>query len=154
MKENITNACNNFLIADLDHDMVGMCKSIVDFLKLLRLLIPDNEIPECVPPENYYKLDPHQPRMDLRENSRHFLYNQVKYFDQINIDEATKLKNLFVLVTSLMLVYHMPFEKMLEVSKISEEFTRKDAQELLLNDNMSPNWLKDPSGQDFSIALV
>lgn len=151
MKDQIINASNNFLICDLDNDMVGMCKALVDFLKLLRSYISEDEVPEILTPFNHYKLDPHLPRMEVRINCREFLATTVKYS---NYDNTEKLKNLFVLVSTITFFYHMPSEKILELSKNSEEFTRNDSQKLLLDDNMSPNWLKEPSGQDFSMCLI
>ena len=48
----------------------------------------------------------------------------------------------------------MPSEKMAALSLSNEEFTRDMAQALLLEDNMSPNWLKDPSGKDFTAIML
>lgn len=154
MKDQIINTCNNFLIADLDNDMVGMCKALVDFLKLLRSHIPEDEIPEILTPFNFYKLDPHLPRMEVRVNCREFLATTVKYSNYDEKDGIQKLKNLFVLVNTITYFYHMPSEKILELSKNAEIFTRDDSQKILLDDNMSPNWLKEPSCQDFSMCLI
>jgi hypothetical protein len=48
----------------------------------------------------------------------------------------------------------MPTEKMVVRSKEPTEITREESQEMLLNDNMSPNWLKEPSGKDFTATML
>jgi hypothetical protein len=51
-------------------------------------------------------------------------------------------------------IYHMPTEKMVEASLQDKEFTREESKEMLLADNMSPNWLKEPSGKDFTAIML
>ena len=152
MNESIIKAFNDFQIADLDNDMVGMCKAMVDWVKVLRAEIPDEEFPAIEPPEKFYKMDPHQPRMELRKNLRKMLAHSVKY--QSEEDIVTKIKNVYVAVLAATYIYHMPTEKMVEVSKNPNEFTRNDAEKLLLEDNMSPNWLQEPSGKDFTAIML
>ena len=48
----------------------------------------------------------------------------------------------------------MPTDKMAAIALDKEEFTRDKAQVLLLEDNMSPNWLKEPSGRDFAAIML
>ena len=152
MTENIIKAFDAFQIADLDDDMVGMGKALVDWIKVLRAEIPNEEFPQIEPPENFYKLDPHQPRMELRKNLRKMLAHAVKY--QEETDFATKVKNIYVAILAGTYIYHMPTEKIVEASLGSSEFTREDSSKMLLEDNMSPNWLKEPSGKDFSAIML
>jgi hypothetical protein len=42
---------------------------------------------------------------------------------------------------------------MIELSA-SGSIDRETAKEALLNDNMSPNWLKEPSGKDFTAIML
>lgn len=149
---NILEAFNRFQIADLDDDMVGMCVELVNWLKVCRSNFPNNNFSQPVTPETFYKLDPHQPRMELRKNLRKMMAHAVKY--QKEDDELTKTQNIFTVVLTATYIYHMPTDKMFEASLSSSEFTRDLAKEMLLNDNMSPNWLKEPSERDFSAIML
>lgn len=152
MKDSIVNSFNAFQIADLDDDMIGMCKAMVDWLKVCRAEVPSEEFPDPEAPERFYKMDPHQPRMELRKNLRKMLAHSVKY--QTEEDFATKIKNVYVTVLAATYIYHMPTEKMAEASKNPNEFTREEAKEMLLENNMSPNWIKEPSGKDFTAIML
>jgi hypothetical protein len=151
MKDNLLKALYDFQTCEFDHDMVGMCKAYVDWLKILRQEI-SGDLPENEKPDNFYKLDPHLPRMELRENVRDFLAAATKKQKQ-EVDINVRMLNLYVGVLASMYAYHMPTDKIIEASKLDTEFTRKDAEKLLLDDNMSPNWIKEPSGTDFSAVM-
>lgn len=150
MKEHIVKAFDDFQIADLDDDMVGMCKALVDWLHLLRSEL-GNEIPSLEPPDRFYKLHPHQPRMELRKNLRNMLAYAVK--GQVEEDDSVKLKNIFVAVVVATYIYHMPTQRMLDVS-LQHKISREEAEEILLSDDMSPNWIKEPSGKDFTAIML
>lgn len=152
MKDSIVHAFNTFQITDLDDDLVGMNKAFVDWIKALRTEIPDEEFPAVEPPERFYKMDPHQPKMELRKNLRKMLAHSVKY--QTEDDFATKVKNIYVTVLAATYIYHMPTEKIVEASLKENDFTREESKEMLLADNMSPNWLKEPSGKDFTAIML
>ena len=152
MNENIIKAFNDFQIADLDDDMVGMCKALVDWMKVLRAEAPQATFPVTEAPVNFYKLDPHQPRMELRKNMRKMMSHAIKY--QSDIDDETKINNIYVVTLAASYIYHMPTDKMVAVALDNEEFTRDKAQVLLLENNMSPNWLKEPSGRDFTAIML
>lgn len=152
MKQPIVDAFNTFQIADLDDDMVGMCKALIDWMKVLRTEIGDDGFPANEVPEKFYKMHPHQPRMELRKNLRKMMAHAVKY--QEEEDPTIKVKNVYVVVLAATYVYHMPVEKMIEASSLSSEFTRKDSEKMLLDDDMSPNWLKEPSGKDFTAIML
>lgn len=153
MNEKILQCFNTFQITDLDDDMIGMCKSFVDWMKEIRRQIPNEEYPSSEMPNNYYKLQPHQPKMELRKNYRKLLSACVRRQDESN--EATKLLNIYVTIMVGMYLYHMPVEKMIELGKnVDEEFTRENSENLLLEDTMSPNWIKEPSGKDFTAIML
>jgi hypothetical protein len=154
MKDSIINAFDTFQIADFDDDMVGMCKALVDWMKVLRFEIPGEEFPDTKDeiPHNFYKLDPHQPKMELRRNFRKIAAHYVK--NQQEIDFIIQVKNIYIVVLMATYIYHMPTEKMVEASLQDKEFTREEAKEMLLADNMSPNWLKEPSGKDFTAIML
>lgn len=152
MKQSIIDAYDNFQIADFDDDMVGMCKALVDWIKVLRAELPGEQFPTNEVPEKFHKMHPHQPRMELRKNLRNALAHATKY--QEEQDFAIKVMNLYVMILAATYVYHMPTEKMIEASLLSSEFTRKDSEKMLLDDDMSPNWLKEPSGRDFTAIML
>lgn len=152
MNDIILNKYNDFQIADFDDDMVGLCKAIVNFIKALKLELPGEEFPVDDPPSNFFKLDPHLPRMDLRINIRKALAATIKAQD--DEDYSIKIKNLYVLLLTITYFYHMPTEKILQASLDIKEFTREESQNLLLSDSMSPNWIKEPSGRDFSSLMI
>jgi len=152
MNKIIKKSFDNFQIADLDDDMVGMCKSLVDWIKLLRKKIDLENIPLVEPPVSFFKLNPHQPKMEIRKNLRKFLAYVVYKQPESNLQ--LKMQNLYVAVIAATYVYHMPTEKMVEASLSKVRFTRDNAKEMLLNDNMSSNWLKEPSGRDFTAIML
>ena len=152
MNENIIKAFDDFQIADLDDDMVGMCKALVDWMKVLGAEAPQATFPNTEAPQNFYKLDPHQPKMDSRKSMRKMMAHAVKY--QSDIDDETKIINIYVVTLAASYIYHMPTDKMVNAALDNEAFTREKAQVLLLEDNMSPNWLKDPSGKDFTAIML
>ena len=152
MNENIIKAFNDFQIADLDDDMVGMYKALVDWIKVLRVEAPQVTFPDAEVPEKFYKMDPHQPKMELRKNMRKMMSHAVKY--QEEGDTETKIINIYIVILAATYIYHMPTDKMIAAAIDNKEFTRDKAQALLLEDNMSPNWLKDPSGKDFTAIML
>ena len=121
-------------------------------MKELRVEAPGVTFPDAEVPKKFYKLDPHQTKMELRKNLRKMLSHAVKY--QGEEDNQTKIINIYVAILAATYIYHMPSEKMAALSLSNEEFTRDAAKEILLNDNMSPNWLKDPSGRDFTSIML
>lgn len=76
----------------------------------------------------------------------------VKY--QSDVDNETKIINIYVVTLAASYIYHMPTDKMVALALDKGEFTRDKAQVLLLEDNMSPNWLKEPSGKDFTAIML
>ena len=153
MNEKIIKCFDTFQITDLDDDMIGMCQSFVDFMKEIRRQIPDEEFPKAEAPHNFYKLQPHQPKMELRKNYRKMLAYSVKH--QQETDETIKLLNLYVALLVGTYLYHMPSEKITEASKqLDYVFTRSDSEKMLLDDDMSPNWIKEPSEKDFTAIML
>jgi hypothetical protein len=151
MNEKIVKCFDNFQVADLDDDMVGMYKALTDWMAEIRTQLPNGEFPDPEAPHNFYKMDPHQPRMELRKNYRKLLAHATKY--QKESDDEIKLINIYVAIMAGCYIYHMPLDKMVELGKHGE-VTREVAQEALLADSMSPNWLKDPSGRDFTAIML
>jgi hypothetical protein len=151
MNEKIIQCFDQFQIADLDDDMIGIFKSLVDWMIELRKHVDVTLLPQPKAPSNFYKMNPHHPRMQLRRNYRKMLAHAVKY--QKETDEQIKLINIYVTLLAGAYLYHMPVEKMVELSAIGK-IDRELAKQVLLEDNMSPNWLKEPSGRDFTAIML
>jgi hypothetical protein len=151
MNEKMIECFDTFQIADLDDDMISMCKALVDWMVEIRSQIDLNLLPVAEAPFNFYKMDPHQPRMELRKNYRKMLAHAVKYQKEEN--EEVKLINIYVTILAGTYIYHMPTQKMIELSAFGT-IDRETAKETLLTDNMSPNWLKEPSGKDFTAIML
>lgn len=141
MNQNILDAFDNYQIADLNYDVVGICKSLIDWLKILNVELDKDTMFDLEKPENFFKLDPHIPRSDLRTNTRQFLALATKNQKE-NVEYIKKIKNLYVSVVAAAYVYHLPTDKIIEMSKKNVEYSREDVQKMLLEDNMSPNWIK------------
>jgi hypothetical protein len=152
MRQNILDAFVTFQITDLDDDMVGMCKALVDWMKVIRAEFPDESLPAATPPDRFYKMNPHQPKMELRKNLRKMMAHACKY--QQDPDETVQILNVYVVILAATYLYHMPTEQMVDAAKQSSVFTRDAAQQMLLDDEMSPNWLKEPSGKDFTAIML
>ena len=150
MNDDILESYNEFQIADFDDDLVGMFKAMVNWLVKLTKVLP--ELPEIEQPNNFCKIQPHHPRMELRQNFRGFLYHAVKKQEEEE-DETVKLANLYVSILAGAYCYHMPVQRMIELGK-GTPIDRKISEKELLDDTMSPNWLKEPSGRDFSKIML
>lgn len=150
-KNLLKNLSNAFLVAELDNDIIGICKSIVDFMQEIRKLVdPENlETPED--PKDFFKIDPHLPRNELRERFRNTLKFLVLTED---MDEQTRLLNLYVFLLAASYFYNFPIKEMINRSEDYSFFFRNESLEMLLNDKMSPNWITEPSGKDFSKYLI
>lgn len=145
----------NFQITDYDDDIVGMCLSLVEWMKWLftksKELNFEIESKPDKPSHNFYKHQPHFPRTELRSSARNVLEIAVKSEQ----DDITKYKNLFTCLLAITYIYHMPSERMYEIAKNNESFNREKATQILLDDNMSSNWLSvpKPSNRDYT-ALI
>lgn len=151
MNEKTIKRFVDFQIADLDDDMVGMCKALVDWMTEIRQQIDHLKLPEPEQPFNFFKLDPHQPSMKLRKNYRKMCAHAVKYQQETDVD--IKMINIYVTILAGLYIYHMPVKKMIELSELGS-IDRETAKEILLSDNMSSNWLKEPSGKDFTAIML
>jgi hypothetical protein len=152
MKQELIDYYIQFQITDYDDDLIGICKSLVDWGQAIKKEMGSEPLPPNEVPENFYKIQPHHPRMELRFSLRKFLSVAIR--QKTDVDEITNLKNIFVCVMASMYVYHLPVEKLLEIIQAETEFTREDAKNVLLEDGMSLNWIKEPSGRDFSKILL
>lgn len=152
MDQAILQAFDTFQIADLDDDMVGMCKALVEWMQLIRTLLPAEPLPAATPPDRFYKMNPHQPKMELRKNLRKMMAHACKY--QQEPDVVVQTLNVYVVILAATYLYHMPTQQMVDRAAQPQVITRAEAQHMLLQDHMSPNWLKEPSGKDFRAIML
>jgi len=136
-----------FKVADLDNDMVGICQSLTNYMIELRLFGPNCEMQPAIPPDSYFKHDPHLPRLELRDNL-------CKIFKSVYEDTSVgeeKIINVYTLVLSAALVFNMPIGKMDEIAKTGKFISRDESKVMLLEDGMSPNWLIEPTGRNYEL---
>jgi hypothetical protein len=151
MNESILKAHDAFQITEFDDDMVGICMSLINLMAEVRKLVDTDKIPALEEPTKFYKLDPHLPRVDLRTSYRKMCAYAVKHQDED--DEEIKLINIYVAAMTGLYIYHMPAEKMVELAAAGT-VDREVAKQTLLDGDMSPNWLKEPSGNDYSVFML
>jgi hypothetical protein len=151
MNEKIIKCFDDFQIADHDDDLIGICKAMVDWMAEIRQQIDPNLLPEPEPPLNFHKLIPHYPRIELRENYRKMLAYSVKH--QKDVDDETKLTNIYIAILACLYIYHLPAAKMIELSATGT-IDRATSEKILLDDYMSPNCIKEPSGTDFTSIML
>lgn len=146
----------DFQLRDFDDDIVGICLTIVVWMRWIfnksRELNFEIESEPEKPSENFFKHQPHFPRHTLRVNCRNILAAIMKNEN----DDIKKYKNIFTCLLAITYIYHMPSQKMYDIAKNNEDFDREKATKLLLDDNMSPNWLEipKPSKTDFSGFII
>ena len=91
--------------------------------------------------------------MEYRKNYRKLLKYAMR-FQEKSIPYNIVLQNIYITIIAGIQLYHMPLYEMLEMSKdTTKEYSREEILELLLKDGMSPNWIKEPSGKDFTNLL-
>lgn len=146
-REKLKEDHNNFQFTDFDDDIVGMCHRLVHWMREVNNQAQAHgyELSKPETPEKFFKMQPHFPKMQYRKNLRKVIVMALRE----DSDEVC-LKNLFTALLAATHIYHMPSEKMYEIALSDVEFTREDSKKLLLDDTMSPNWLKEPSDRDFT----
>jgi hypothetical protein len=151
MNESIVKAFDEFQIAELDDDMVGIATTLINCISEVRKHVDPALLPPNEAPTNFYKLDPHLPRLPLRDGYRKMCAYAVK--KQEEVDDETKLINVYVALLTGFYIYHMPADKMVELAAAGP-VDRNTAKQALLDDNMSENWIKEPSGIDFKAFML
>jgi hypothetical protein len=151
MNESILKTFDALQIAEFDDDMVGIGMNLINFMAEVRKLVDTDKIPEHEVPTNFHKLHPHLPRVDLRTSYRKMCAYAVKHQDED--DEETKLINIYVAALTGLYIYHMPAEKMVELAAAGT-VDREVVKQTLLDGDMSPSWIKEPSNIDFSAFML
>ena len=151
MNESILTACDAFQTAELDDDMIGIGKTLVDLMIEVRKLVDPDKLPLPETPTKFFKLDPHLPRVDLRTSYRKMCAYAVKHQDED--DEEIKLINIYVAALAGFYIYHMPVERLVELAAAGTS-DRELIKQTLLDGDLSPNWIKEPSNIDFSAFII
>ena len=157
LSNSLSNNYNNIQITDFDDDIIGLAKSFIETLQTLNYLLSNKHVTEIINnitfPFNYIKIHPHFPKMEYRKNYRKLLKYAMR-FQEKSIPYNIVLQNIYITIIAGIQLYHMPLYEMLEMSKnTTKEYSREEILELLLKDGMSPNWIKEPSGKDFTNLL-
>lgn len=140
-----------FQDADYDDDIVSLALSLVNIGRWCWEQAKDLEITLEKPqdPERFYKMVPHFPAMKNRVSARKVLAGICK-----EEDRTLLVQNVFVGAFAVAYIYHLPAQKMFDMIIAEEETDRLTVQAVLLDDGMSPNLLKEPSGKDFSAIYL
>lgn len=136
-----------FQDADYDDDIVSMAVALVNMGRWCWEQAEDLEITLEKPgdPERFYKMVPHFPSMKNRKSARNVLAMICK-----EEDRTLLVQNVFVTTFAVAYIYHFPTDKLFDMITAEEETERSTMKTVLLEDGMSPNLLKEPSGKDFS----
>lgn len=146
-REKLIEDHNNFQFTDFDDDLVGMCHNLVHWMRAVSKQAQEHNLALPMPetPDKFFKMQPHFPKMQYRKNLRKVIVMALR-----EENDEVCLINLFTALLAATYIYHMPSEKMYEIALSDAEFNREDSKNLLLDDTMSPNWLKEPSDRDFT----
>jgi hypothetical protein len=140
-----------FQDADYDDDIVGIMLSLVNLEKWCQeeeAAEPLLVLEDPKDPERFHKMQPHFPAMKYRKTARQVLAGVCK-----EEDKGLLVHNLHATVLAIAYIYHMPVAVMVEMAK-SGDVTREQVLQALLDDGMSTNLPKDPSGKDFSALYL
>ena len=150
-KKLILEKYTDLQIAELDHDLIGMFKACIEWMRVVIKQMPDlnYNLPDY-PYAGYIKLHPHLPkpkdRIFIRKLAGHL-------FQRSDITLEERFLEIYKTIITIMYVFHFPVDILLEYSKNDIVITRELAKDILLQDGMSKNWIKEPSGYDFSKVL-
>jgi hypothetical protein len=152
-KKLILDSYNKFQHADYDEDLVGMCCVIIEWLNQISI-----EMKRCgieideFEPLGISKMQPHFPSTEHRKNLRFALSSFMRSTEE---DEKTYLQNALNTVLIASYIYHFPTEKIYKIAvDDNKTLTRDEVKQILLSDDMSPNWIKEPSDVDYSALFL
>jgi hypothetical protein len=142
----------DFQIADHDDDLIEICVRAVNILKwgFQEALDGDFNPAQNEWPHRFFKLQPHFPSMKNRKACR----NALDYAMKLEEEHEVKVVNIMTTIIAITYVYHLPTAGLYEAAKNNIEFGRKEAEQMLLEDKMSSNWIKEPSNRDFSAIIL
>jgi hypothetical protein len=137
----------SFQDADFDDDLVSLGKSLIDIMRWCHgeAKSAGFELSPTEVPERFHKMQPHFPAMKYRKAARPALAEACKIEDP-----ELRVHNVHVVALAICYIYHLPVDVLRTLAETEEDTPREKVKQVLLDDDMSPNWLKDPSGRDFS----
>jgi hypothetical protein len=140
-----------FQDTDYDDDIIGIMLSLVNLDKWCRegAIELSIALEEPKEPEKFHKMQPHFPSMKYRKTIRKILAGVCK-----EQDKALLIQNLHATVMAISYTYHMPTEVIIEMARRDSDVTRDEVLKALLDDGMSTNLPKEPSGKDFSALYL
>lgn len=150
IEKDIKQLVNDFLYCEADNDLVGMFTSVVNGIIKIKNRYPYISFEVFSMPDNYYKLSPHFPRMELRESLRTLIISFCNSNDEIEVNT----QNIFSCLASALLVFHFPSNIAWDLIDRNQLIERDDSKKMLLNDGMAVAWVKTPSGINHSGMLV
>jgi hypothetical protein len=130
---------------EYDNDLIGMTVAIVDWLKYL--IEQGAEQIEITQPERFTKRQPHLPPPDRRDAVKDMLA------DALRSDEEFVINNTYVGLIATTFVYNFPVEKLVEAATF-ESFSREQARQILIDDDVAEGILKEDSGKDFTAIYI
>lgn len=125
---------------DYDDNLVGICQSIIDWLKWLKE--QGAEEVEITPPTQFTKIHPHFPAYKRRQSARKMLADAVK--------SENAIQNTYVGLLAILYLYHFPVETVLEALEQDDI----DVKQILLDDGTPETILKEDSGKDFTALYL
>ncbi len=152
MSEALKTLHDRFQHADYDDDLITISKSLVD---LMRWCYDESkqlgiELAPTEAPDKFHKMQPHFPAMKYRKAARPALAEACKIEDC-----ELRARNIHVVCLAISYIYHLPVDQMRTISESTNEDVSRDRMEkLLLDDDMSPNWVKEPTDKDFTALYL
>ena len=143
---------HKFQVSDFDNDLVGL---FIDGVVWLREIVKECkekniELEEIVEPPIYHKLPPSYPLMDVRVNCRDIFRLNFQY----DLEHDVFLANSYVGMFATFYMYNFPVEKAKELILNEEELSRESVLKILVDDGMSMNIHKEPSGETFPKLMI
>jgi hypothetical protein len=139
-----------FQDTDYDDDIIGIMLALVNLEKWCQdeAAELDLNLEDPKDPDRFHKMQPHFPAMKYRKTARQVLAGVCK-----EGDKELLVHNLHATVLAIAYIYHMPVAVMVEMARRGD-VTREQVLQALLDDGMSTNLPKDPSGKDFSALYL
>jgi hypothetical protein len=139
-----------FQDTDYDDDIIGIMLALVNLEKWCQeeAVELDLNLEDPKDPDRFHKMQPHFPAMKYRKTARQVLAGVCK-----EEDKGLLVHNLHATVLAIAYIYHMPVAVMVKMA-MRGDVTREQVLQALLDDGMSTNLPKDPSGKDFSALYL
>lgn len=141
---------NRFQHADFDNDLVGMFIELLTWLREMNTQAKEIgvEFPKVEAPQSWFKMDPHFPGMDFRENIRFALSDIFKVTEDVEDEEVLLVSHSAIFASAFL--YHMAPFKLEELMYTNEEVTRESVLQILLDEGFAKSLHREPSTTDYT----